>query len=208
MTQPTNALPMIFADTTIALHVAFLLRSLPAIEPCSLRRALIAALESLDHMTRRQSDWLDRLLGTPSETVDFGGLSRIEIAGQCSMITDAVLQRLPSPEVFAMLARFALTEPEKTAGVFGVVAHVAHASPVGNRNALIDLTWRRYLPRRFKGGYALREIEKRTGVSRSTLDRAGHWLDDELDGLELQALRRLERTFVPHGVCHAVEMMQ
>lgn len=197
-------LATVFADTTVALHVSYLIRSLPAIEPCSLRRALIAILESMDLMNRQQTDWLARLVGAPSDSVNFSGLTRMEIHGQASVVTDAVSRRLPEPELYAMLARFAQTEPEKSAGVMGVVEYLYPTSPTGNRAALTDLVWRRYLPQRYRGGFSYRDIAKRTHVSKSTLARCTDWLDHECDGLELRALRRLEETFVPHGVCAAV----
>jgi hypothetical protein len=197
-------LATVFSDTTVALHVSYLIASLPAIEPCSLRRALIAVLESIELMNRQQADWLARLIGTPSGSVDFTGLTRIEIHGQASLVTASVASRLLPPEQFAMLARFAQTAPEKSAGIYGLAEYVCTASPTGNREALTDLIWRRYLPRRYRGGFSLRDIAKRTHVSKSTLQRTAEWLDGEFDGLELCALRRLEETFVPHGVCAAV----
>jgi hypothetical protein len=199
-------LTTVFSDTTVALHVSYLVSSLPCIEPCSLRRALIMVMESIDLMNRQQADWLARLIGTASPNVNFAGLTRMEIHGQAVSVTQAVTRRLPAPEQYAMLARFAQTEPEKSAGVFGLVEYVSEASPTGNREALTDLVWRRYLPRRYRGGFSFRDIARRTHVSRSTLARAADWLDDEFDGLELCALRRLEETFVPHGVCKAMVM--
>ena len=199
-------LTTVFADTTVALHVSYLIRSLPAIEPCSLRRALITVLESMNLMNRQQADWLARLVGTPSDSVNFSGLTRMEIHGQACIVTDAVTRRLPAPELYAMLARFAQTEPEKSAGVMGVVDYLCPDSPAGNRAALTDLVWRRYLPHYYRGGFSYRDIAKRTHVSKSTLARTTEWLDDECDGLELRALRRLEETFVPHGVCAAISV--
>jgi hypothetical protein len=160
----------------------------------------------MDLMTRQQADWLARLIGSPSGSVNFDGLTRIEIHGQASIVTDAVLRRLPGPELYAMLARFAQTEPEKSAGVLGLVEYLYPNSPTGNRAALTDLVWRRYLPHRYRGGFSYRDIAKRSHVSKSTLARSAEWLDDECDALELRALRRLEETFVPHGVCGPILM--
>jgi hypothetical protein len=199
-------LTTVFSDTTVALHVSYLVQSLPCMEPCSLRRMLIMVMESIDLMNRQQADWLARLIGTASPNVNFSGLTRLEIHGQATIVTQAVTRRLPAPEQYAMLARFAQTEPEKSAGVLGLVDYVSEASPTGNHEALTDLVWRRYLPRRYRGGFSFRDIARRTHVSRSTLSRTADWLDDEFDGLELCALRRLEETFVPHGVCKALAM--
>jgi hypothetical protein len=199
-------LTTVFSDTAVAMHVSFLIHALPAMEPSSLRRALISILESLDVVTIDQSDWLDQLIGTPSPSVNFAGLSRVEIHGQCSFVTDSAVNRLMWPELCAMVARFAQTEAMKAEGVRGLVNYVQPVSPVFNREALTSLVWRRYVPPQYRNGYSFRDIAKRTHVSKSTLYRAADWLDNEFDGLELCALRRLEETFVPHGVCGRYEV--
>jgi hypothetical protein len=199
-------LTTVFADTTVALHVSYAIRATRAVAPTSMRRMLLMVMESAEMMNRQQSGWLERLIGHRQTLVDFDGLNSIEIHAQAIMVTEAVEQRLPAPELFAMLARFAQSEPEKSAGVMGVVEHLCHAGPTGNRDALTDLVWRRYLPRYYRGGYSLRDIAGRTHVSKSTLARTAEWLDGECDGLELRALRHLEETFVPHGVCEATAM--
>jgi hypothetical protein len=198
----------IFPDTATALHVSFMIVALPPIEPSSLRNTLIRMLEALPIHTRQQADTLTRLRGKPSGTVDFGNLTRLEIRGQCSLIVAAVQQRLPLPELCAMLARFSPTEEGKAIGVDGLVLWLAPTAPIGNRAALTALVWRRYVPKEHKDGYSFRAIAKQCGSSRSTLQRAAEWLDDEAEGVELRALRRLEETFVPHGVCAAMEMAE
>jgi hypothetical protein len=194
-------LATVFADTTVALHVSYAIRASRAVAPTSMRRMLLMLMESAEMMNRQQTDWLERLIGQPSSLVDFSNLDSMEIRAQATMITEAVSRRLPPSELYAILARFAQNEPEKSAGVFGVAEYLYPDSPTRNRAALTDLVWRRYLPQLYRGGYSFRDIAKRTHISKSTLARSAEWLDDECDGLELRALRRLEETFVPHGVC-------
>jgi hypothetical protein len=51
------------------------------------------------------------------------------------------------------------------------------------------------------------ELRKLRALDRkSTLARVGEWLNGESAGIELRVLRRLEETFVPHGVCAAMAM--
>ncbi|MEM5297632.1 hypothetical protein VSR82_25270 [Burkholderia sp. JPY481] len=196
----------IFADTPTALHVSFLILALPVREPSALRRALIRMLECMPVHTYQQSATLARLIGTRSLTVDFTGLTTPEIHAQCSMIVDAVQRRLPRPEFCAMLARFAPTENLKAVGVDGLMLWLSPLSPISNHAALTSLIWRRYVPKKYRDGYSLRAIAKATGSSKSTLGRVAQWLEGEFSGLELQALRHLEETFVPHGVCEAMPM--
>ncbi|MGF6986518.1 hypothetical protein QFZ99_006059 [Paraburkholderia atlantica] len=196
----------IFVDTPTALHVSLLILALPVREPSALRRALIRMLECMPVRTYQQSATLARLIGTRSLTVDFTGLTTPEIHAQCSMIVDAVERRLPRPEFYAMLARFAPTEAVKAIGVEGLMVWLAPAAPISNCAALTSLIWRRYVPKKYRDGYSLRAIAQQTGSSKSTLGRVAQWLDDESAGLELRALRRLEETFVPHQVCGAMAM--
>jgi hypothetical protein len=196
----------IFRDTPTALHVAFLIGALPISEPSSLRGALIRMLESMPILTYQQAATLIRMIGTRSQTVNFSGLDRHEIHGQCALIIDAMQQRLPPPEYCVMVARFAPTEAMKAIGIEGLMLWLAPAAPISNCAALSSLIWRRYVPRKYRDAYSLRAIAKATGSSKSTLGRVAQWLDGESSGLELRALRRLEETFVPHGVCEAMQM--
>lgn len=196
----------IFVDTATALHVSFLIEALPVSEPSSLRGALIRMLECMPILTYQQAATLARMIGTRSSTVNFSGLTRHEIHGQCAMIIDAVQSRLPYPELCVVLARFAPTECVKGVGVDGLMLWLAPVSPITNHAALSSLIWRRYVPRQYRDGYSLRAIAKATGSSKSVLGRVAQWLDGESAGLELRALRRLEQTFVPHGVCDAMPM--
>lgn len=196
----------IFSDTPTALHVAFLIGALPVSEPSSLRGALIHMLESMPILTYQQSATLARMIGTRSATVNFAGLTRHEIHGQCAMVVHALEQRLPLPEYCVMVARFAPTEALKAIGVDGLLLWLSPAAPISNHAALASLIWRRYVPKKYRDGYSLRAIAKATGSSKSTLGRVAQWLDGESSGLELRALRRLEETFVPHGVCEAMRM--
>lgn len=196
----------IFLDTPTALHVSFLILALPVREPSALRKALIRMLECMPVRTRRQSDTLARMIGTRSATVNFSGLTIPEIHAQCAMIVTAAHNRLPYPEYCVMVARFAPTEAVKALGVDGLLMWLSPASPISNHAALASLIWRRYVPKKYRDGYSLRAIAKATGSSKSTLGRVAQWLDSESAGLELRALRRLEETFVPHGVASAMAM--
>jgi hypothetical protein len=196
----------IFLDTPTALHVSFLILTLPVREPSALRKALIRMLECMPVRTYQQSATLMRLVGSRSPTVDFSGLTIPEIHAQCAMIVNAIQLRLPLPERCVMIARFAPTEILKAVGVDGLMLWLAPSAPITNHAALTSLIWRRYVPKQYRDGYSLRAIAKATGSSKSTLGRVSQWLEGESAGLELRALRRLEETFTVHGVCAAMSM--
>lgn len=100
----------IFGSTGQAVHVAFMVMSQPAMQDAPLRKALIRALESI-HLEGGQREWLDQLRGTPSESVNFGGLSGDEVRAQCVMITQAVKQ-LPDAEMWTLQAKYGYVEFE------------------------------------------------------------------------------------------------
>ncbi|MFM0131229.1 hypothetical protein [Paraburkholderia sediminicola] len=92
----------------------------------------------------------------------------------------------------------------------GLVAHLSATRPAPARATLAtdpladplwDLLWRRYLPQRYGDGVSLREISRRTHVSKSVLARHGGRLDDALDELEWDTFATLERSFVDEGLC-------
>jgi hypothetical protein len=198
----------IFRDPVCALHVAYGIKAQNAVPATAMRALLLSLMESTELMSRMDRDWLLRLAGQPSRVVNFSGMTSFEIHGQCVLITEAVRKRLPPCEADVIAARFAQDAAEKSAGVYGVVSYLMPNAPTSSTPALTDLVWRRYLPRWARGGFSLRDIAKRTHVSKSTLWRVSDWLDIECDGLELRALRRLEETFVPQGICDSMEMQQ
>jgi hypothetical protein len=199
--------PVIFADTAIALQVSYSIGASPVRVQCILRRSILNLIEGARLRNRQQLEWYMRLIGTPSDTVDFAGLTAIEQRAQCVMIRLAVLHRLDEPHACVILARFARLQHERETGITGLVRYVAHASPVSDPAALTALTWRHFTPRDgHKHGLSLRDFEKHTRVSRMNLSRCAQWLADEFAGLELQALRELEKKFVPHGVSYPVPL--
>jgi hypothetical protein len=100
----------IFGSTGQAVHVAFMVMSQPAMQDAPLRKALIRALESI-HLEGQQREWLDQLRGTPSESVNFGGLSGDEVRAQCVMIIQAV-KHLPDAEKWTLQAKYGYVEFE------------------------------------------------------------------------------------------------
>jgi len=162
-------------------------------------RALVRMLEELDELTPRQAAWLEQLRGTPSETVDFSGLTQLEVRGQCEMIRDAAYQRLPAHLYGLVCARFGLGM-RKAYGVESLTETLRWRAPIRNATALRDLVLRQYLEAAEREGFTLRAISKRTNVPRSTLGDGALWLANETRLMELEAIRRLDATFLPHGV--------
>jgi hypothetical protein len=100
----------IFGSTGQAVHVAFMVMSQPAMQDAPLRKALIRAMETI-HLADDQRDWFDQLRGTPSESVNFGGLSGDEVRAQCVMVVQAV-KHLPDAEKWTLQAKYGYVEFE------------------------------------------------------------------------------------------------
>ncbi|KXU94181.1 hypothetical protein CR51_27300 [Caballeronia megalochromosomata] len=142
--------------------------------------------------------------------VDFSGLSRLETRAQCALVRQAVLDRLPLSQACAVVARFSQAPSEKQIGVSGLVAHFSAYRPDIVRAALDydpladplwDLLWRRYLPAHYGDGLSLREIARRTRMSKSALARQAARLDKALDAIEREAIVALEHSFIGEGLC-------
>ncbi|SAK63475.1 hypothetical protein AWB80_02870 [Caballeronia pedi] len=201
----------IFRDVAVALTTSYRMASTPAVDAGATRRALIVIAVSQASRSRMQSDYVKRLVGYPSRVVDLSGLTRLEARAQCALVREAVVNRLSIPEACAVLARFSQTPGEKQMGVSGLVAHFSATGPASLRSLddpladpLWDLLWRHYLPQRYGDGLSLREIARRTHMSKSALSRRADELAHDLDALEQQALKSLEHSFVPEGLCEAL----
>ncbi len=100
----------VFQSTTQALHVAHLVLSCEPRQKSALRQALIQMLESLPQLTKRQQTWLEQLIGSPSGTVNFAGLTGDEVRAQCAEVISAVRSKLPPLEQHVVTARYGQTQ--------------------------------------------------------------------------------------------------
>lgn len=157
-------------------------------------------LEDLDRPTDKQQAWPDQLRGTAGGgTVNFGGLSPDEIRAQRSMVTAAVRDRLPSQEMAAIWASFAVGE-EKVGGMKRLALFARRSCGLTATTLLFDLAAQHYLPRDRKEGYSFRAIAEKHKVGKDQVFRAAKWMDAHYRALENLALARLEPRFVAHGL--------
>lgn len=190
----------IFKTTSQALHVSYLVLSMPPRQGAPFRNMLIRLLEDLDHPTHQQDVWLQQLRGAAStSTINFGGLSPDEIRAQCSMITAAVRERLPAPELFAILARYAY-QRERGEGIEGLARYVTPSLTFDNQLAIQALAYGHFSPRQRERGFSYTEIASETGIHARTLRRGARVLAGVARTLEGLAIARLEPLFVKHGV--------
>lgn len=189
----------LFADVSHALHVSYLVLSMPPRQKAPFRNMLIQLLEAIDEPTAAQERWLVELRGPGGGTYDPDRLTMDEFRAQYAMITDAAKTRLPSPEYAAVLARYA-HGPEKLAGCKRLALYARRASGLTATALLLDLVIRHYLPRQQRDGHTIRGIAEKRKVDRNAVFRAAKWMERNFRALEALALARLEPSFVAHGL--------
>lgn len=181
----------IFRSVGQALHVSFLLEILPPTQRVS-TQVLI------DGLKKRCGVWDEQRHAAHS--VNFGGMTPLEVRGQCAMVRAAVADHLPDPERFAVHARFG-HQITKAEGVRGLASYAAPLCGVQSDLAILAVTWSLFQPgRRTDHYFSLRAIERETGVSHSTLGRTRQRVMSLSQGLERRADDRLWPLFVRTGL--------
>lgn len=189
----------LFADVSHALHVSYLVLSLPPRQKAPFRNMLIQLLEAIDEPTAAQEKFLAELRGPGGGAYEEDRLSMDEVRAQYAMITDAVKTRLPSPEYAAVLARYG-HGPEKLDGCKRLAVYARRSSGLTALTLLLDLTARHYLPKQQRQDLTFRALAEKHGGSPATLFRAARWMDQNFRKLETLAIERLEPSFVAHGI--------
>lgn len=196
----------IFQSTEQALHVSFLILSVPAMGENKFRRFLIQVMEEAPDLSKRQQSWLLQLRGERSSTVNFSGLNQMEVRGQCAMIVAAVTDRLPSTESAALLARFGIGADQQR-GVVRLALHARRSTSLGLKPCA-KLTARHYLPRRHRDALSLRDLADEFKVTKDRMQRAAVWMTKHYSAIEKLAIGRLDRTFKAQGVVETDEHVE
>jgi len=197
-------LDAVFQTTGQALHLSYLMLSLPATEKNAMRLALIQAMEFTPKLNYRQAQWLDQLRGTPSDTVNFGGLTMLEVRGQCSIVTSAVNSRLPTAERGAILARFGVGE-EKGEGVKLLMRYARRSCGIEAFGPVYLLAARHYISKVRREGLSLRAIADKHGLTKHAVETAALWMAKHFASLEQQAMQRLQAVFLADGLVEEAE---
>jgi hypothetical protein len=168
-----------------ALHVSFLLEVLPVTQQTSTQILI-------DGLRKRCGVWDDQR--APS-TINFSGLSPLEVRGQCALVRATVQDHLPSPERDAIYARFG-HQTVKAHGVRGLAEYIGPLAGVQHQMALLAVTWSMYQSaKRVQDRWSFRAIEEETGVSKSQLHRAAQVIRQQAQALERRADERLTVLF-------------
>lgn len=190
----------IFRSTQQALHVAYLVMSEPVREKNGLRLTLIRIIESLGTLNKRQAAFLDYLYGSADGTVNFAGLSPLEVRGQCAMITAAVMHQLPLAERYAIWVRYARGTQRKE-GVIWMSKKLRATLNITNLNAVRYLVAEQSLPKDARDPEkTFKYISEQTGVPIRTLERAAARIRTHMRTLENRAYNVLTPMFMRDSV--------
>ncbi|MGB8422198.1 hypothetical protein [Paraburkholderia sp.] len=195
----------IFRNTQQALSVAYLVMAEPAREKMAFRLALIRIIESIGTLNRRQAAFLDYLYGQKEGTVNFEGLSPLEIRGQCSMITAAVAHHTKKAEQAAIWIRHARDHDKKVA-VIWMARQLRAKLNITSTDAIRYLVAEQSLPQKERDPEkTFKYISEQTGVPVRTLERAAVTIRKHLRQLENSAVDKLTPMFVRDGVVASEE---
>lgn len=190
----------LFADVSHALHVSYLVLSMPPRQKAPFRNMLIQLLEAIDEPTAAQEKWLAELRGAVAGgDYDPDRLTMDEMRAQYAMVTDAAKTRLPSPEYAVVLARYG-HGADKLEGCKRLAVYARRSCGLTALNLIASLVVRHYLPRKQRDGYSLRDLAENGKVGTDRVFRAAKWMEKNFRSLEVIALERLEPSFVAHGL--------
>lgn len=190
----------LFADVSHALHVSYLVLSMPPRQKAPFRNMLIQLLEAIDEPTAAQEKWLAELRGAVAGgDYDPDRLTMDEMRAQYAMITDAAKTRLTSPEYAVVLARYG-HGADKLDGCQRLAVYARRSCGLTALSLIASLVVRHYLPRAQREGYSLRDLADKGKISVYRVACAAKWMQAHFPALEVKALARLEPSFVAHGI--------
>jgi hypothetical protein len=190
----------IFKSTAQALSLAYLVMSEPVREKMAFRLALIRIIESVGALNKRQAAFLDYLYGTKEGTVNFEGLSPLEIRGQCALITAAVKHHAKKGQQAAILIRHGVGA-EKMGAVIWMSRQIRAKLNITSTDAIRYLVAEQSLPKDQRDPeVTFKYISDQTGVPVRSLERAAMTIRKHLRELENSAYDTLTPMFERDGL--------
>jgi len=178
----------IFKSVEQALHVSFLMEILPATQKNAMQSMIERMMEEMGIVQEREQG-----------TINFGGLSSLEIRGQCAMVRGAVLHHLPQPEIDAVHARYGYHHL-KGNGIKGVRDYSLPMMATQDDWATLAMAVSVFGTARQREEYSTRMIAKSWGLSQSTVVRDIKIIRNTAKVLHERACDRLNSFFEIHGL--------
>jgi hypothetical protein len=205
----------IFDSAGQAVHVALVVMGQEASQGTPFRAALMRVMEQATLETAQQRHWLDQLRGDRAGTVNFSGLSTLDVRAQCALIAEAIRTRLPEIEMWVLQAKYGRTDfedvdgerrfafsAERIAAIQGLSKWMA---PMFSRikPLALDCMLGRMLANHKQIDISVRDLAAQFGGSHTKYVRASFKMKNQLRILEGMAIDRLEPYFAEQGIVPA-----
>lgn len=173
----------IFTSVEQALFVAFLMESLPATQKSQMQALIERAMEEAGVIKARERG-----------TVNFAGLSPLEIRGQCAMIRGAVTHHLPDPERDSVLAKYGF-QLTKAAGVRGMRNYALALLAINGPDATLAMAWGVFGTAMQRKDFTATKVSTHFELPLRTVQRDMQRLRDTGRILHARAVERLQPRF-------------
>ncbi len=183
----------VFNSARHAIGVSFLM----AVLPVGLRSPTWSAIEYL----MREAGVVLEDQAEGDRTLNFGGLSAMEVRAQCAMVAAAVRDHLPEPEWRAIEAWYA-HDARKAEAVSYLCDWCAPHWTIESRPARMLVTWRANVTDGSKAARfcSVRDIEGEHGIPKSTAQRQVTKISKVCASLRQHGIAQLEQLFAVGGL--------
>lgn len=146
----------VFQDAGHALHVSYLVHSLPA-------RTVSPTAIVIDQLVKRNHVW-DGVPAPKSSRVDFSGLSPLEVRAQCAQVISMVNHLPHEAERYACHAIYG-HQTIKADGVRGMARYVGPVLSVSSNDFSLYCAWHVFATQRQRDGLSQGDIARHFGVT-------------------------------------------
>lgn len=175
----------VFTSTRQALHVSFMFEVMPVTQKSQMQMLLERMME--------QAGVAEEL--EPHErTIDFRGLTALEVRGQCAMVVASVGSHLSVPEIAAVWTRFGMRRRQAD-GVRELADYVQPMLTSRNSVATMAMIWGKFAREGRRDDFSQRKIAAETNISHSTIERDQQRIMQCHKALENRAMERLDAYF-------------
>ena len=185
----TEIITPIFNSVQQCLHFSFLMEILPATQKSQMQAMIERMLEDMGIAPERRAE----------STINFGGLTSLEIRGQCAMVRGAVAHHLPKPEADAVYARYG-HQVCKAGGVRGIRDYSQPMLSTHNDLATLTMAWSVFGSARQRKDFSVRKIADEFGLGKSTVTNDVGKIRQTARFLENRAVERLLPIFEQGGL--------
>lgn len=187
----------VFRSVSQALHVSYLMGSLPVTQKGSMQVAIEHLLERAGVRTETMRDG----------TLNFKGLSSMEVRGQCAMVRGAVMHHCTVMERHAIHAWFA-HDASKADGVHALRDYIGGAMTIDSKPARTLIVWAVHAQGSVRHQVTERAIAAEYLLSQSTVHRNLVTVQTAAGRLRRAGMARLSEMFERDGLVECAESVR